>query len=82
MRYAGNVACTGERGRAYRFLVGKSEREHTEDLGVDGRIMLKWIFKKSAGGMSWIDLAQDKDRRRTIVNVVMNVRILPIRVIT
>jgi len=54
--------------------VGKSEREHMEDLGVDGRIMLKWILKKSAGGMRWIHLAQDKDRWRAFVNVVMNLR--------
>jgi hypothetical protein len=46
--------------------VGKFEREYMEDLGEDGRIMLKWIFKKSAGGMRWIDLAQDKDRWRAI----------------
>jgi hypothetical protein len=33
-----------------------------EDLGVAGMIILKWIFKKSDGGMEWIDLAQDRDR--------------------
>jgi hypothetical protein len=44
--------------------------------------MLKCIFKKSAGGMRWIDLAQDKDRWRALLNVVMNVRISPIGVIT
>ena len=82
MRQAGHVACTGERGRAYRILVHKSDREHMEDLVVDGWIILKWIFKKSAGGMSWIDLAQDKDRWQPIVNVMMNFRISPIRVIS
>ena len=82
MRQAGHVACTGERGCTCRILVGKSERKHMEDLGVDGRIMLKRIFKKSAGGMCWIDLAQNKDRWRATVNMVMNVRISPIRVIT
>jgi len=28
-----------------------------EDLGVDGRIILKRTFKKYGGGMGWIDLA-------------------------
>jgi len=33
-----------------------------EDPSVDGKIILKWIFKKLDGGMSWIDLAEDMDR--------------------
>jgi hypothetical protein len=28
--------------------------------GVDGRIILKWIFEKWDVGMDWIDLAQDR----------------------
>jgi hypothetical protein len=45
-----------------------------EDPGVDGRIILKWIFKKWDGGMDWIDMAQDRDRWRALVNAVMNLR--------
>jgi hypothetical protein len=36
------------------------ERDHLEDLGVNGRIILKCIFKSWNVGMVWIDLAQDK----------------------
>jgi len=37
----------GERRGLYRVLVGKLERKnHLEDLGVDERIILRWIFRK------------------------------------
>jgi hypothetical protein len=34
------------------------EGDHLGDPGVDGRIILKWIFKKWDGDMDWIELAQ------------------------
>ena len=33
------------------------ERDHLEDPDIDGRIILRWIFRKWDGGMDWIDLA-------------------------
>jgi hypothetical protein len=33
------------------------ERDHLADLGVDGRKILKWIFKNGMGSVEWIDLA-------------------------
>jgi hypothetical protein len=45
------------------------------DPDVDGRIILKWIFKILDGGMDWIDLAQDRDRWRALVNAVMKLRV-------
>jgi hypothetical protein len=36
--------------------------DHLGDPGVDGRIIVKWIFKTWDGGMGWIELAQDRDR--------------------
>jgi hypothetical protein len=46
-----------------------------DDLGVDGRIILKCIFKKYDRGVDRIDLAQDRDPWRALVNAVMNLRI-------
>ena len=35
-----------------------------------------WILKKWDGGMGWIDLAQDSDKQRAVVNAVMNFWVL------
>jgi hypothetical protein len=44
-----------------------------EDPGIDGRIILRWIFQKVGfEGMGWLDLAQDRDRWQTLENMLMN----------
>jgi hypothetical protein len=43
-----------------------------EDLGVDGRIILTWIFKKLDGGTDWTDRSHDGDRWRAPVKAVLN----------
>ena len=48
--------CTG-------FLWGNlMDRDHLDDLSIDGRIIIRWIFKKRDRGMSWIALAQNRNR--------------------
>ena len=58
----------GDRRDAHRILDGRpAEKSHLEDLGVDERKILKWIFKM------WIDLPQDRDWSRALLNAVTNI---------
>jgi hypothetical protein len=66
----------GEKRNAYRIMMGKLEgkrplgrpRRRWEDIRMDLR-KIGW------GGMDWIDLAQDRDRWRAVVNTVMGLRV-------
>jgi hypothetical protein len=55
MRWAGHVALRGKREVHTGFWWGDlREGDHLGDPGVDGRITLKWFFKKwDGGGGAW-----------------------------
>jgi hypothetical protein len=75
-RWARHVARMGAREVHTGFWLGDlREGDHLGVTGIDGRIILKWIFKKWDGGTDWIELAQDRDRWRALVYAVMNLRV-------
>jgi hypothetical protein len=52
------------------------ERDHLEDLGVDGSRIVKMELQEVGWeGLDWTDLTQNRDRWRVLVNVVMNLRL-------
>jgi len=74
----GACSAFGGRGEAYTgFWWGNlKERDHWGDPGVDGRIILRWNFRKwDVGVVDWIELAQDRDRWWALVTAVMNLRV-------
>jgi hypothetical protein len=47
IRWAGHVACMGKGEACTGFWWEKlRERDHLRELGVDGRIILRWILRK------------------------------------
>jgi hypothetical protein len=52
------------------------ERDHFEAVRIDTRIILKCIFKRYDRGVDQTDLAQNRDKCRSVVNAVMNLRVL------
>jgi hypothetical protein len=50
------------------WLESLNERDHLEDIVVDGIIILKCILGKIFGDVDWINLTQNRDRWRALVS--------------
>jgi len=77
MRWVGHVARMGVERGVYRVLLGKPEGRRPL-----GRPRRRWVDKirmdlqeEGCEYMDWIGLAQDRDRWRTLVSAVMNLRV-------
>ena len=54
----------------------RRERDHWDDLEVDGVENIRMDLQEvGCGYIDWIGLAQDRDRWRTLVSAVMNLRV-------
>jgi hypothetical protein len=76
MRWAGHVARMGEKRNAYKILVGKPEGKRPL-----GRRSRRWVDNikmdlREIGweSVEWMDIAQERDQWRTLVNMVLNLR--------
>ena len=77
MRWAGHVARMGQERGVYGVLLGKPEGRRPL-----GRPRRRWVDnirmdlqEVGCGYTDWIGLAQDRDRWRTLVSAVMNLRV-------
>ena len=77
IRLAGHVARMGEEREVYRVLVGKPEGKRPLGRPRRRRVdnIRKDLHEVGCGYMDWIGLAQDRDRWRTLLSAVMNLRI-------
>jgi len=68
MRWSEHVADTGENRNILRFLAGKCRCEWENNIKT---------YLKGTGtyGVSWINLAEGRDKSRAVVNAVMNSRV-------
>jgi hypothetical protein len=49
MRLVEHLSCMGEIRNAYKIMVEKPKGKRSLNLGIDGKIMLEWIFRKESG---------------------------------
>jgi len=77
MKWAGHVTRMGEERVVYRVFLGKPEgrrpmgrprRRWVENIKMDLQVV-------GCGFMDWIGLAKDRERWRTLVSAVMNLRV-------
>jgi hypothetical protein len=77
MRWAGHVAPIGEKRNSYRILVGTSEGKRPL-----GRPIHRWVDNIKmdlreirCDGVDWIDMTQDRDHWRALMNTLLNLRV-------
>jgi len=77
MRWVGHIAGMGEERGVYRVLVGKPEGKR-----LLGRLRRRWednskmdLQEVGFGGMDWIELDQDRECWRELVNAILDLRV-------
>jgi hypothetical protein len=73
----GSCVCMGDRRSAYRVMVGRPEGKRQLE-----RPRHRWkdkikmdIQEAESAGVGWVDVPQDRDGLRALVNAVINLRV-------
>jgi hypothetical protein len=76
MRWAGHVSRIGEERKLYKVSEGMPEGKRPHEIPSRWVNGIRMDLSETGCGVKWIQLAQDRDQRRALVNMVINLRVL------
>jgi hypothetical protein len=54
------------------WLKNLKGRDHSENLCINGKLILRWILEKQWEVLDWIHLTEDRDQLQSVAKIVMS----------